>query len=288
MKQRRHPDWLKIKLPQDEKYYAVQNLIHKNKLNTVCSKAKCPNQSECYSCGSATFLIMGETCTRNCLYCNIENGKPVPLDVNEPDSVAKAIKILGLDYVVITSVTRDDLSDYGANHFYQTILEVKKQNPAIKIEILTPDFKMNMPSIEKVLSAHPDVFNHNIEVAESLFSVVRPQGSYSDSLALLRVIKQLNPSMVTKSGLMLGLGETESQIKRTILDLFSAGVEILTLGQYLQPKKTLYPVQKYYHPDEFREYKAYAESLGFKHVFAAPLVRSSYHAKELGSSSLLS
>lgn len=281
LKQRRHPDWLKVSLPAGSAYQQVAGLIQKHHLHTVCSEAKCPNKGECFGSGTATFLIMGSCCTRNCGYCNIDHGISLPLDESEPVSVAQSVQTLNLSYVVVTSVTRDDLLDFGAGHFYQTIRAIYELNPQTKVEILTPDFQGSEVALQTVLSAHPYVFNHNLEVVSGLFKKVRPQGDYALSLSVLRMAKELYPTLLTKSGLMVGLGETMDQLYGAFHDLRKANVDILTVGQYLQPRKELLPVEKYYTLDEFSALKAYAEGLGFSHVFCGPLVRSSYHAETI-------
>jgi len=280
-KQRRHPDWLKVSLPAGTAYQQVAGLLQKHHLHTVCSEAKCPNKGECFNSGTATFLIMGAICTRNCGYCNIGHGVPLPLDGAEPDSVAQSVLTLKLSYAVVTSVTRDDLEDFGAEHFYQTIRAIQALNPNTKVEVLVPDFQGNRASIQTVLSANPYVFNHNLEVAKVLFKRVRPQGNYDLSLEVLSLAKELDPNILTKSGLMVGLGESVDEIYQALCDLRQVKVDIVTLGQYLQPRKELLPVEKYYTPDEFIALQTYAENLGFSSVFSGPLVRSSYHAGDI-------
>ncbi len=284
---RRHPDWLKVKIPGGENYKKVISLLNKSKLHTVCQEAKCPNIAECFGCGTATFLIMGDTCTRDCRYCNVKHGKPLPLDLEEPKNIAESVKELGLKYVVITSVTRDDLEDGGAMHFSKTVSEIKKQNPETKVEILVPDFKGDEKAMKTIVISNVEVVAHNIEVVKELFQSIRPQGNYKLSLKLLREIKQKiknknhhQKNKKTKSGFMIGLGETKEQIIETMKDLRDAGVDILTIGQYLQPRKDLAEIKKYYTPEEFKEFKNIAIQLGFKDVQSAPLVRSSYHAEE--------
>jgi len=258
----------------------VRKQLRHAKLHTICEEAKCPNIGECFNRGTATFLILGRICSRNCTYCHVQHGIPEPLNTDEPDDVAESVRSLGLRYAVITSVTRDDLSDGGAEHFAQTIQAIKKQNPHCKVEVLIPDFQGNTDSLKRVLSAKPDVLNHNIEVVEELFSMIRPQGDYQQSLTVLKMSKTLAPDIPTKSGFMVGLGETTTQIHRLLKDLRSAHVEYLTIGQYLQPSKEHRPVSKYYSPEEFVELESHAYTLGFSHVVSGPLVRSSYHADE--------
>ena len=285
----RLPEYLKRPIIDTEKTKTVRRILKTKCLNTVCEGARCPNKSECYSHNTATFLIMGNVCTRNCRYCNISSAKPEPLDLNEPKHIAEAVKELGLKYAVITSVTRDDVEDGGAEHFRNCVDEIKKICNA-KIEILTPDFKpRNLAPQEKVqalnsyapldtiIRANPDCFNHNIETVKTLFSTARPQGNYDWSLEVLRYIKN-NSSIVTKSGLMVGLGETFAQLEETLFELKNVGVDIITIGQYIQPSKAHLEVAKFYTLDEFEELKTLARKVGFKNYQIGPLVRSSYHA----------
>jgi lipoic acid synthetase len=276
---RRHPDWLKVKIGGGETFVKMKSLLRNAKLNTICEEAKCPNIAECFGSGTAVFLILGNICTRNCGYCNVKHGKPVPLNTNEPKNVAESVKILGLKYTVVTSVTRDDLLDGGASIFYKTVKEIKKLNKNCKVEVLIPDFKGSLESLKKVIDSNPDVVNHNIEVVEGLFPLIRPEGDYKRSLFLLKNIKKINNKMKTKSGFMIGLGETKNQILQTMKDLRKADVNFLTIGQYLQPTKKHIEIKKYYTPKQFYELKKIAYKLGFEHVESAPLVRSSYHAE---------
>lgn len=276
----RLPEYLKRPIIDTDKTRTVRKILKANCLNTVCENARCPNKNECYTKHTATFLIMGGVCTRNCKYCNISCQKPEPLDVDEPKHIAKAVKDLGLKYAVITSVTRDDLPDGGAEHFAKCIEEIRKISPDTKIEILTPDFKGNIESLNTIIQAHPDVFNHNIEAVRGIFKTVRPQGNYDVSLSVLKYIKE-NSDIKTKSGLIIGLGENFEQIKETFEDLYNVGCDILTVGQYIQPSKEHYPVGKYYKPEEYEELKKLATSLGIKHSQIGPLVRSSYNAASL-------
>lgn len=276
----RLPEYLKRPIIDTDKTRTVRKILKANCLNTVCENARCPNKNECYTKHTATFLIMGGVCTRNCKYCNISCQKPEPLDVDEPKHIAKAVKDLGLKYAVITSVTRDDLPDGGAEHFAKCIEEIRKISPATKIEILTPDFKGNIESLNTIIQAHPDVFNHNIEAVRGIFKTVRPQGNYDVSLSVLKYIKE-NSDIKTKSGLIIGLGENFEQIKETFEDLYNVGCDILTVGQYIQPSKEHYPVGKYYKPEEYEELKKLATSVGIKHSQIGPLVRSSYNAASL-------
>lgn len=276
----RLPEYLKRPIIDTDKTRTVRKILKANCLNTVCENARCPNKNECYTKHTATFLIMGGVCTRNCKYCNISCQKPEPLDVDEPKHIAKAVKDLGLKYAVITSVTRDDLPDGGAEHFAKCIEEIRKISPDTKIEILTPDFKGNIESLNTIIQAHPDVFNHNIEAVRGIFKTVRPQGNYDVSLSVLKYIKE-NSDIKTKSGLIIGLGENFEQIKETFEDLYNVGCDILTVGQYIQPSKEHYPVGKYYKPEEYEELKKLATSVGIKHSQIGPLVRSSYNAASL-------
>lgn len=276
----RLPEYLKRPIIDTDKTRTVRKILKANCLNTVCENARCPNKNECYTKHTATFLIMGGVCTRNCKYCNISCQKPEPLDVDEPKHIAKAVKDLGLKYAVITSVTRDDLPDGGAEHFAKCIEEIRKISPDTKIEILTPDFKGNIESLNTIIQAHPDVFNHNIEAVRGIFKTVRPQGNYDVSLSVLKYIKE-NSDIKTKSGLIIGLGENLEQIKETFEDLYNVGCDILTVGQYIQPSKEHYPVGKYYKPEEYEELKKLATSVGIKHSQIGPLVRSSYNAASL-------
>jgi len=277
---RRHPDWLKVRIGSGPKYAKMKSLLRNAELHTICEEAKCPNIAECFNRGTAVFLILGDTCTRNCRYCNVVHGEPKPINQNEPKEVAQSVKTLGLSYVVVTSVTRDDITDGGAKAFYQTIMEIKKTNPNCKVEVLIPDFKGDESSIKTVIEGKPDVVNHNIEVVEDLFPKIRPEGDYQISLNLLKNIKKYGPSIKSKSGFMVGLGETKEQLILTMKDLRSSGVEILTIGQYLQPSKQHAEIKKYYNPKEFDEFKKIALKMGFMNVVSGPLVRSSYHAEE--------
>ena len=276
----RLPEFLKRPIIDTDKTRTVRKILKSNCLNTVCEGARCPNKNECYSNHTATFLIMGSVCTRNCRYCNISCQRPEPLDENEPLHVAQAVKDLELKYAVITSVTRDDLPDGGANHFAKCINEIRKISPNTKIEILTPDFKGNGESLNTIIKAHPDVFNHNIETARDIFKTARPQGNYDTSLGVLKYVKE-NSDIKTKSGFMIGLGEDIEQIKQTITDLYSVNCDILTIGQYIQPSKEHLPVAKYYNPEEYEELKDIAKNIGIKYFQIGPLVRSSYNAAKL-------
>lgn len=274
---KRLPDYLKRQIIDTEKTKTVRTILKQNCLNTVCENARCPNKNECYQKNTATFLIMGNVCTRNCRYCNIGCEKPEPLNPAEPENIAKAVSELGLKYSVITSVTRDDLPDGGAEHFAQTIYEIRKLTPNTKIEILTPDFKGDTKALDIIIKARPDVFNHNIETVEPLFKTARPQGNYRRSMEVLKYIKD-NSEIPTKSGLMVGLGESEDDIKQTFADLREVGCDILTVGQYIQPSKQHLEVDKYYTEEEFEHLKELAKHAGFEKYQIAPLVRSSYNA----------
>lgn len=275
----RLPEFLKRPIIDTETTRNVRRVLRNNCLNTVCENARCPNKNECYTKNTATFLIMGNVCTRNCRYCNISCERPEALDPMEPEHVAKAVADLGLKYSVITSVTRDDLPDGGAGHFARCIEEIRKISPATKIEILTPDFKGEKEALDIIIKAHPDVFNHNIETVEAVFKTARPQGNYRTSLEVLKYIKE-NSDIKTKSGLMIGLGETFDQIEATFNDLREVGCDILTVGQYIQPSKQHLEVAKYYSLEEYEELKALARKCGFKNFQIGPLVRSSYNAYE--------
>jgi lipoic acid synthetase len=275
---RHHPDWLKVDIPGGKNFVKIKSLLRSAKLHTICQEAKCPNIAECFGCGTAVFLILGNVCTRNCRYCNVSHGKPDLLNPNEPEDLADSVKKLGLKYVVITSVTRDDLSDGGASVFAETISKVKHLNPDCTVEVLIPDFKGNISALKSVVDSDPNVINHNIEVVKELFSDIRPEGNYKISLKVLSNIKKLRRDIKSKSGFMVGIGETSDQIINTMKDLKKTDVDFLTIGQYLQPTKKHASIRKYYTPDEFKEFIKIGLELGFKHVESGPLVRSSYHA----------
>ena len=277
---KRLPDYLKRPIINTETTKTVRNILKNHCLNTVCENARCPNKNECYTKHTATFLIMGNVCTRNCRYCNISGGIPEELNENEPKEVANAIKELGLKYAVITSVTRDDIPDGGADHFAKTIEEIRKISPNTKIEILTPDFNGDKNSLYIIIKAMPEVFNHNIETTKNVFKKARPKGNYQTSLEVLKYVKD-NSNIKTKSGLMVGLGETLEEIEETFEDLKNVGCDILTVGQYIQPSKKHLEVDKYYTLEEFEEIKKLAKKVGFKNFQIGPLVRSSYMAKDL-------
>jgi len=274
----RKPDWIRVRLSNSSVYNSTKEIVKSNNLHTVCEEAACPNISECWSKKHATFMIMGDTCTRACAFCNVKTGLPNKLDNEEPSRVAMATKSLSLNHVVITSVDRDDLSDGGADHFYKTIIEIRNNNPTTTIEILTPDFLRKGDVFKKVVDAKPDVFNHNIETVPSNYLKVRPGSRYFQSINLLKEVKSYDKKIFTKSGLMLGLGENEDELYQVMDDLRCANVDFLTLGQYLQPTNKHYPIKKFVTPDEFKKYEKVAYSKGFLLVSSSPMTRSSYHA----------
>jgi len=277
---KKKPKWIRTKILDSKNFFQTKLILNKKKLHTVCQEANCPNISECWSKQHATFLIMGDTCTRACAFCDVKTGKPNALDPSEPLKIAQATKELKLKHVVITSVDRDDLEDGGASHFSKVILETRSLNKNTTIEVLTPDFLKKGEAYKKVVKSNPDVFNHNIETVPSLYRKVRPGSRYFASLNLLKLVKEINKTIFTKSGIMLGLGETKDEILQVMDDLLSANVDFLTIGQYLQPTIKHYPLQRYIHPDEFNELKDIALSKGFLIVSSSPLTRSSYHADE--------
>ncbi|MGO1245873.1 MAG: lipoyl synthase [Oceanisphaera sp.] len=276
----RKPDWMKIKLPPSSKrIQELKGIMRENNLHSVCEEASCPNLAECFTHGTATFMILGAICTRRCPFCDVAHGRPLAVDPEEPAKLAKTIKELALKYVVITSVDRDDLRDGGAQHFVDCIKAIREQSPNTKIEILTPDFRGRMDkALEIFKDTPPDVFNHNLETAPRLYRVARPGADYKWSLELLRRFKEMHPQVATKSGLMMGLGETNEEIAEVLKDLRAHNVTMLTLGQYLQPSRHHLPVKRYVPPAEFDELKVIADSIGFEHAACGPLVRSSYHA----------
>lgn len=275
------PPWLKRRIPAGADYQEIRELLKKNCLHTVCQEAHCPNLGECFSHRTATFLILGDHCTRNCRFCAVTQGPLAPPDPEEPSRVAEAAKTLGLRYVVVTSVTRDDLPDGGAGHFASTINKIRERIPKAMVEVLIPDLGGDLDALRIIVHARPDVLNHNIETVPRLYAAVRPGALYERSIRLLDEVSNLDPSLPTKSGLMLGLGETENEICKTLQDLLGAGCRILTLGQYLQPSKEHLPVVRYIPPEEFAELKSTALGMGFAQVASGPFVRSSYHAGEL-------
>ena len=274
------PDWLRVRVSGSKKFLETKKILSESKIVTVCEEANCPNISECWQKNHATFMIMGDTCTRACAFCNVKTGLPDKLDVFEPYKISQAVKKMNLSHVVITSVDRDDLDDGGAEHFAKTINAIRKTSPETTIEILTPDFLKKEDALEKILKDYPDVFNHNLETVPRLYLSIRPGARYFNSLRLLNDVKDKNPNIFTKSGLMLGLGEEKNEIMQVMDDLRAAKVDFLTLGQYLQPTKKHAPVAKYITPDEFNSYKIIAESKGFLMVSSSPLTRSSHHAEE--------
>jgi lipoic acid synthetase len=282
----RLPEWLRIKLPTADTFSRTRSLLDELKLHTVCESAKCPNHWECWSKGTATFMIAGDRCTRACAFCAVATAKPLALEADEPQRVAEATRRMKLKHVVITAVARDDLADGGAEHFRRTIESVRELNPGIVIEVLTPDFLDNDSAIDAVLSANPEIFNHNLETVRRLTPSVRHRATYDRSLSVLSKVKaKRGNSIHTKSGMMLGLGEREEEILTAMQDLRAAGCDILTLGQYLQPTLKHLPVVEFIHPDKFTEYKGTAEEMGFVHVASGPMVRSSYHADEFQTGS---
>ena len=277
---KKKPLWIRTKILDTQNYFKTKEIINKKNLHTVCQEANCPNISECWGKKHATFLIMGDTCTRACAFCNVKTGKPTFLDSLEPIKIAKATKDLKLKHVVITSVDRDDLDDGGSNHFKKVVETTRKKNPTTTIEVLTPDFLRKGESYKKILEANPDVFNHNIETVPSLYVKVRPGARYFASLELLKNAKKNNNKIFTKSGIMVGLGEEYDEIIQVMDDLRSAEVDFLTIGQYLQPSPKHHPLSRYYHPDEFKDLENIAITKGFLLVSSSPLTRSSYHADE--------
>ena len=277
---RRFPHWLKVKMPSGRNYNELRHKMRESSLHTVCEEARCPNIGECWERKTATFMILGDTCTRACTYCAVNTGTPNGLDLEEPIRLAQTVESMLLNYVVITSVNRDDLSDGGAFIFSQCIKQIKKRLPKCKVEVLTPDFEGNFESLATVVNAGPETFNHNIETVRRIFPRVRAKGNYDLSLKVLKNVKQISGTMVTKSGIMVGLGETMDEITQTMKDLRDSNVDLLTVGQYLRPSEKHAPISKWYTPDEFKNIEVTGLELGFKHVASGPLVRSSYHADE--------
>ena len=277
---KKKPDWIRSKFINSKEFFLTKTIVNSNNLVTVCQEANCPNITECWSKRHATFMIMGDTCTRACAFCDVKTGKPEKLDAFEPFKIAEAVLKLNLKHVVITSVDRDDLDDGGSFHFYEVINETKKKNPNTSIEVLTPDFLRKRDAYKIVLKANPDVFNHNIETVPRLYLEVRPGSIYFSSLELLKNAKLVNKNVFTKSGLMVGLGESKEEIIQVMDDLKAADVDFLTIGQYLQPSVRHHPLHRYYHPDEFKDLATIAKSKGFLLVSSTPLTRSSYHADE--------
>lgn len=280
----RKPDWIRVKVPGGPRVERLKRILRAHALHTVCEEASCPNLGECFDQGTATFMIMGDICTRRCPFCDVAHGRPNPLDEREPEHLAKTIQAMGLRYVVITSVDRDDLRDGGADHFAQCILRARQMNPDLQVEILVPDFRGRLESaLEALSAATPDVFNHNLETVPRLYREARPGADYLWSLTLLGRFKAAHPRVLTKSGLMLGLGETLEEVEKVMQDLRKHQVDMLTLGQYLQPSRHHLPVSRFVSPDEFKYLQALGEAMGFSHVASGPLVRSSYHADQQAS-----
>ena len=277
---KKKPEWIRSKLSNSREFFLTKTVVNKNNLVTVCQEANCPNITECWSKRHATFMIMGDTCTRACAFCDVKTGKPGKLDELEPLKISQAVKKLNLKHVVITSVDRDDLRDGGSNHFFEVINQTRKTNPNTTIEVLTPDFLRKGDAYMRVLEANPDVFNHNIETVPSLYLKVRPGSRYFSSLELLKNAKRINKKVFTKSGIMVGLGESKDEILQVMDDLKAADVDFLTIGQYLQPSVKHFPLDRYYTPQEFQELGAIAKAKGFLLVSSSPLTRSSYHADE--------
>ena len=276
----RKPPWLKVKAPGGPNYVALKHMMRDLKLHTVCEEAHCPNIGECWEHHAATFMILGDVCTRNCAYCAVAHGTPAPLDVAEPQRLADAVAQMGLKHVVITSVDRDDLANGGAKIIAACIEEIRRLMPQTSIEVLIPDFKGNPEALRIIVDARPDILNHNLETIARLYRIARPGGRYARALELLKRAKEMNPELLTKSGLMCGLGEEWDELLASIRDLRAQGVDIITLGQYLRPSDQHLPIARWYTPDEFADLKRYGMSLGFRHVESGPLVRSSYHAWE--------
>ena len=276
----RRPDWIRVRAPAGENYERLKDLMRAKTLHTVCEEAMCPNLGECWGKGTATFLMMGDVCTRTCGFCDIKHGRPGPLDFAEPERVAQAVKAMGLRHAVITSVNRDERKDGGAPIFAMVIRRIRELQPGCSIEVLIPDFKGSAEALKIVMEARPEILNHNVETVPRLFKKVQPQDRYEWAAATLSNAKQLDPEVLTKSGIMVGLGETPEEVKAVLRDMREWGVDILTLGQYLQPSRKHLPIERYYTPDEFRELREYALSIGFKWAECGPLVRSSYNAEE--------
>jgi lipoic acid synthetase len=275
---RRHPDWIRVKIPSGETYHSIKKLMRSKSLHTVCEEARCPNIGECWGAGTATFLIMGDICTRSCGFCDIKTGRPLPLDFAEPQRVAEAVRNMDLKHVVITSVNRDERQDGGAPIFAGCIEKIREVQPGCSIEVLIPDFKGDIDALKIVMDARPEILNHNVETVPRLFKKVQPQDKYEWAMNTLTNAKQLDSEVLTKSGIMVGLGETFDEVTAVMADLRQCGVDILTIGQYLQPSKKHLPLERYYHPDEFARFKEIGEAMGFRWVESGPFVRSSYHA----------
>jgi lipoic acid synthetase len=284
----RLPDWLRVKVPGGPRYIELKNLMRGHQLHTVCEEAHCPNIGECWERGAATFMILGDICTRRCHYCAVTTGRPVGIDLQEPGRLAETVKMMGLRYCVITSVNRDDLSDGGAFIFAACIKKIRAEAPGCKVEVLIPDFAGSRPALQKVIDAQPDVLNHNIESSRRIFPRVRPKGDYRLSLDLLARVKEMDSRMVTKSGIIVGMGETREEVLETMQDLREVDCDLLTIGQYLRPSAKHVPIDRFYTPAEFAELAQLGEEMGFKHVASGPLVRSSYHADEQHDAAALS
>jgi lipoic acid synthetase len=272
------PDWLRVRLPSGENYFGLKNIMRGLELHTVCEEARCPNVAECWGQGTATFMILGDVCTRSCGFCAVKTGLPQLLDREEPGRVAEAVEAMGLRHAVITSVNRDELHDGGASIFADTIRAVRERSPETSIEVLIPDFKGSRAALEVVLAAKPEILNHNVETVPRLYKKARPGANYAQSVELLRRSKEIDETVTSKTGIMLGLGENGEEVEALMKDLVAVGVDVFTMGQYLQPTKEHLPVERFVHPDEFRELGELGKSLGFRHVESGPLVRSSYHA----------
>ena len=277
---KKKPEWIRSKIVDSQIFFKTKQVVNQNNLVTVCQEANCPNITECWSKKHATFMIMGDTCTRACAFCDVKTGKPTDLDIFEPAKIAKAVQSLNLKHVVITSVDRDDLEDGGSEHFYKVVKATREKNPETSIEVLTPDFLRKGDAYKKVLKADLDVFNHNIETVPRLYTKVRPGARYFASLELLKNAKKFNKKVFTKSGIMVGLGENKEEVIQVMDDLRSAEVDFITIGQYLQPSPKHHPLNRYYHPEEFKEFEQIAKTKGFLLVSSSPLTRSSYHADE--------
>jgi lipoic acid synthetase len=276
----RRPEWIKVRAPSGETYEWLRGMMRSKSLNTVCEEARCPNVGECWGSGTATFLMMGDVCTRSCGFCDITTGRPATLDWLEPERVAQAVRAMNLRHAVITSVNRDERPDGGAPIFAMVIERIRALQPGCSIEVLIPDFKGSAEALKIVMDARPEILNHNVETVPRLFKKVQPQDKYEWARATLTRAKDLDPEVLTKSGIMLGLGETTEEVREVMRDLRDWGVDILTIGQYLQPSKKHLPIERYYHPDEFHDFKQYGEEIGLRWVESGPLVRSSYHAEE--------
>jgi lipoic acid synthetase len=274
----RKPEWLKVKIPGGKRYQETKQVVEERNLHTICSSGKCPNQSECWNAGTATFMILGNTCTRSCQFCNVDTGAGEEVDIFEPAKVAESIRVMGLKHAVITSVDRDDLPDGGANHWKKTVEMIRKKNPEVTIETLIPDFKGEWHNLDPILEVQPEIVSHNIETVERITKQVRIQAKYWRSMEVLRRLKEGGIKR-TKSGIMVGLGETEEEVVQTLKDLHTQGVSVVTIGQYLQPSKKHLPVAEWVTPEQFQKYKEIGEAMGIDHVESGPLVRSSYHAE---------